>query len=69
MIVLHNPYLLKEKKNSHEDWGRLWSISYFIFIFVKETVCIDENEQDNRCERCERMSTTEKVAGETKIKI
>lgn len=33
------------------------------FIFVKETVSIDENERDNRCER---MSTTEKVAGETK---
>lgn len=36
-----------------------------LFLFLLKKHCIDENERDSRCER---MSTTEKGAGETKYK-
>lgn len=37
----------------------------FLFYFLLKKHCIDENERDSRCER---VSTTEKGAGEIKYK-
>lgn len=56
VIVQHNPYLLKEKETVMKIVGGC-GLFLILFLFLLK-----------KHNRCERMSTTEKGAGETKYK-